>query len=360
MRDSVWAILLLSLAGVQAKDLSGTWQGTLGEGTDDKIRFVVRIAKEGRHGWSGTLFSIDQGPDRQFGQPLSSVILQARSVRFKVDEEGKFGAFEGTLSSGVATIHGAWIQGGYRQPLTFNRATKNTEWKDPSTHSIRFVTVDHGVRLEVLDWGGSGRPLLLLAGNGNSAHVFDSFAAKLTASYRVYGLTRRGFGASSVPPSGYDADRLGDDVSEVIHTLKIRKPVLVGHSIAGEELSSVGSRHPEKVAGLVYLDAGYSYAYYDPALREADVAGLDYASLSRAERAVLEGRRQYTRIQAPALAIYAFGDKSPALAEAQASAFEKGVPGAHVVRYPRAPHYVFVTNESDVLRDINTFIATLR
>ena len=35
--------------------------------------------------------------------------------------------------------------------------------------------------------------------------------------------------------------------------------------IAGEELSSIGSRHPEKVAGLVYLDAGYSYAYYNRA-----------------------------------------------------------------------------------------------
>ena len=46
---------------------------------------------------------------------------------------------------------------------------------------------------------------------------------------------------------------------------KLTRPVLVGHSIAGEELSSVGSRHPETVAGLIYLDAGYSYAYYDRA-----------------------------------------------------------------------------------------------
>ena len=37
----------------------------------------------------------------------------------------------------------------------------------------------------------------------------------------------------------------------------------MGHSIAGEELSSIGTRHPDKAAGLIYLDAGYSYAYYD-------------------------------------------------------------------------------------------------
>jgi non-heme chloroperoxidase len=141
--------------------------------------------------------------------------------------------------------------------------------RSPST--IRFVTVDQGVRLEVLDWGGSGRPVILLAGLGDTAHVFDKFARKLTGQYHVYGITRRGFGASSVPASGYSADRLGDDVLAAIDSLKLNRPVLVGHSIGGEELSSVGSRHPEKVAGLVYLDAGYSYAYYDASRGDMDI-----------------------------------------------------------------------------------------
>src|SRR5437899_4830615 len=42
-------------------------------------------------------------------------------------------------------------------------------WPDPSKHDVKFVTVEEGVRLEVLDWGGSGRPVVLLAGSGNSA-----------------------------------------------------------------------------------------------------------------------------------------------------------------------------------------------
>jgi non-heme chloroperoxidase len=67
-------------------------------------------------------------------------------------------------------------------------------WKDPSPHITRFVSVDRDVRLEVLDWGGSGRPIVLLAGVGNTAHVFDDFAPKLTAYYHVYGIMRRGFG----------------------------------------------------------------------------------------------------------------------------------------------------------------------
>ena len=67
-------------------------------------------------------------------------------------------------------------------------------WNDSSPHVTRFVSVD--VRFEVLDWGGSGRPIVLLAGCGNTAHVFDDFAPKLRARNHMYGITRRGFGAS--------------------------------------------------------------------------------------------------------------------------------------------------------------------
>jgi non-heme chloroperoxidase len=130
------------------------------------------------------------------------------------------------------------------------------------------VWVEKNVKLEVLDWGGSGRPLILLTGLGGTAHDFDEFARKLAASYHVFGITRRGFGASSRPPAtidNYSADRLGDDILAVCAFLNLSRPVLVGHSIAGEELSSIGSRHPEKVAGLIYLDAIAGYSFYDPA-----------------------------------------------------------------------------------------------
>src|SRR5271170_6218568 len=87
---------------------------------------------------------------------------------------------------------------------------------DPSPHVTRFVSVDKDVRLEVLDWGGSGRPIVLLAGGGNTAHVFDDFAPKLTAHYHVYGVTRRGFGVSGYSATDRPADRLGDDIAAVI------------------------------------------------------------------------------------------------------------------------------------------------
>jgi non-heme chloroperoxidase len=56
----------------------------------------------------------------------------------------------------------------------------------------QFVDVQPDVKLEVLDWGGTGRNLVLLAGLGNTAHVFDSLGPMLAAHYHVIGITRRG------------------------------------------------------------------------------------------------------------------------------------------------------------------------
>ncbi len=44
----------------------------------------------------------------------------------------------------------------------------------------------------------------------------------------------------------------------------------------------------------------------------------------------------------------------------QAKAFEDGVPTAHVVRLPGADHYVYLSNEADVLREMKPFLSNLR
>ena len=414
-----FAFAMFMSAAVSAQDMAGQWQGTISSGAQD-LRVVVRIAKTEAGAWTGTLYRIDEF-SRPF--PLTAVAVQNGTFTFSSSQ----GTYEGRMNPDATAITGT-LNDGRTFPLELHRATAATAWPlDVSPHTVRFVPVDKDVTLEVLDWGGSGRPLVLLAGLGDNAHVFDLFAPKLTASYHVFGITRRGFGASSTPPTGYSADRLGDDVLAVVDALKLRRPVLAGHSIAGGELSSIGSRHPELVAGLIYLDAAYGWAFYDDAQGDFDVdtnalrARLDglptsgyspaamhevldtylpklerdlreelknqdamspamrasqYAPIVGTAAAVLAGTQKFTRIPVPVLAIYAvphdllgppMTDAERATYEArdllttgaQADAFAAGVPGARVVRLRRARHYVFRSNEADVLREMNAFIATL-
>ena len=299
---------------------------------------------------------------------------------------------------------------------------------DTSPHQAKFVRIAPDVQLEVLDWGGSGRPVVLLAGLGGTAHDFDAFGPKLAAHYHIVAVTRRGFGRSSVPPNGYGADTLAADILAVIDSLELRRPVIAGHSQAGEELSSIGFRHPEKVSGLVYLDAGYDYAFYDEShgnltidineiigrlsqlrfgsgvspydqrnamLSLADTVlpkfldglrgvlqepsppvGPAPRAMARVPYAVISGERKYTIVHGPVLAIFASppaappgADNDPAMraviAEVdsatalQVGAFARGVPQARVIRLPRASHFVFRSNEADVLREMVAFIDSL-
>ena len=127
-----------------------------------------------------------------------------------------------------------------------------TAWRDPSPHQTRFVTVDSSVRLEVLDWGGSGRPIVLL-GCYLTAHVYDDIAPKLTDRFHVYGITRRGLGASDKPASGYSVRRSADDVLEVLESLKLQKPIVVGTSCGGWVVTALGGTYGNRLGGLVYL-----------------------------------------------------------------------------------------------------------
>jgi len=374
IRKSIFHLFATALVfgtALAGQEITGNWQGTLHAGVQN-LRLIVSFDKASDGKWNATLRSIDQGPDWGSGIAADSVTLQGSDLKFAI--AALRGSYEGKLSADGASIQGTWTQGP-PLPLEFRRAMPDADWKDPSPHTAQFVTVDtianKPVRLEVLDWGGSGRTLVLLAGLGNTAHIFDKFALKLTPTYHVYGITRRGFGASTAPsPEGtaYSADRLGDDVLAVITALKLNRPVLAGHSLGGEELSSVGSRHPEKVAGLIYLDAGYGYAYYDRSRGDLmiDLNG----SIQSTERAILAGMQKYTDIPVPILAIFALphdrGDLGPEAqardletTAAQAKAFETGLPSARVVRLAHANHYVFQSNEADVLREINAFIGGL-
>lgn len=311
-------------------------------------------------------------------------------------------------------------------------------WRDPSPHSTRLVRVAEGVELEVLDWGGQGRDLVLLTGLGNTAHVFDDLAPKLTDQFRVLAVTRRGFGNSSKPPEGYDPQRLADDVLAVLDELALDRPLLVGHSVAGEELSSLGARYPARIAGLVYLDATTDRSEmtteagrklnekYNALIPQgppqppgpADLASLEALSqwmanwqgyktppaelrtyfswdangsatgrmpphpgtiaANQAMRGRFPGYR-FSEIRVPVLAIVVpappgrelpgysaeraveydeLASSLRALRMRSTDAIRAGARNARIVELPGADHYVFLSNEADVLREIRDFAAT--
>jgi non-heme chloroperoxidase len=347
-------IVQLSFGG---EDLTGNWQGMVKMGPFES-RIVLKLSKGYGDTWNAKTYSLDQG---LMSITIESVNLQDSNL--KLSFFGGQGNCEGKISADKASIQSVCNLGQGPFPITLKRATKETAWQiDPSKHKVQFITVDKNVKLEVLDWGGSGRSLVLLTGLGADAHIFDKFAPKLVeAGYHVYGISRRGFGESGIPLSGYSADRLGDDVLAVVKALKLHKPVLVGHSIAGEELSSIGSKHPKKVSGLIYLDAAYIYSYYDSSFSDKFSYAMKYnleqlksAKVPTPTLQINAGYQKYTEIKAPFLAIYA--NKSVTGNEKIVEAIKRNIPSAKIIILPNAEHDVYRSNKAEVLTAMKTFL----
>jgi len=412
----VFLFIFLGALPAVAKDITGTWQGSL---PSQPALTVSRTAS----GYRGDYYRLGpKGAADPSAMPVSVIRVTGRLITFNLDHRA--GAFRGTMSTDGKNIVGTWNDGA-PQPLVFTRAPADFVL-DASPHKVRFVAIDKHVRLEVLDWGGKGPALVFLPGWGNTAHVFDSFAPRFTARHHVFGITRRGFGLSTVPiptRENYDPDRLGDDVLAVIAKLNLDRPILAGHSVAGQEMSSIGTRHPETVSGLIYLDAAFANMFYNPNGGYTVQVEVDdmrrkletlprgvsedpraiaevLAALPRLQKslerdlAMTQGytppapgtansiedriadvmattRRKYVGIKPPFLAVIAYPSKchGDCNAEAekiweqeqmiQADTVAADYPQATVLKLPGADHYVFRSNEAEVEHAMNAFMENL-
>ncbi len=121
----------------------------------------------------------------------------------------------------------------------------------------RRVPAADGFSLHALEWSDAGVPFVLLHGFGNDAHVWDDFAPAVAPYYRTLAFDLRGHGDSDRDPElRYDHESMARDVAAATGALEIRRFVLVGHSMGGRVAMRVAGKHPDRLAGLVIVDAG--------------------------------------------------------------------------------------------------------
>jgi pimeloyl-ACP methyl ester carboxylesterase len=102
-----------------------------------------------------------------------------------------------------------------------------------------------------------GRPIVLVHGFGASTYTWrfnlDVLAAK---GFRVYAYDIKGFGLTAKPKdSQYHIVAFARHLVDFLDALKIERPILVGNSMGGAIVTRVALLHPERVAGVVLIDA---------------------------------------------------------------------------------------------------------
>ena len=85
---------------------------------------------------------------------------------------------------------------------------------------------------------GKGRPIVLVHGNGEDHHLFDTEIRQLAeAGFTVYAPDSRGHGKSTLvsdePVTEYHYADMAEDIYQFIKALGLKKPALYGHSDGG-------------------------------------------------------------------------------------------------------------------------------
>jgi pimeloyl-ACP methyl ester carboxylesterase len=102
---------------------------------------------------------------------------------------------------------------------------------------------------------GPGPVVVLLHGYPLSRAMWAEQLAGIGSTYRVIAPDLRGFGESPVPEGVYTMDEMADDVVELLETLDIEGPVVVGGlSMGGYVALSMAARFPTRVRALMLMD----------------------------------------------------------------------------------------------------------
>ncbi len=108
-----------------------------------------------------------------------------------------------------------------------------------------YITVEPDVYVYAEDINPrGGRTIVFLHGWPGDHTLFEYQYNQLPKlGFRCVGLDMRGFGKSSKPWSGYDYDRLSDDVRAVVDALQLNNFILGGHSTGGAIAVRYMARH---------------------------------------------------------------------------------------------------------------------
>ncbi len=151
------------------------------------------------------------------------------------------------------------------------------------------------VSVHVDDYGGDGRPVVLIHGWPLSGKSWsEQIQPLLSAGFHVVAYDRRGFGDSDKPSSGYDYDTFADDLNGILEQKNLRDVSLVGFSMGGGEVARYIAKYGEdRLRSVVFAAAVPPYLAKtddnpDGPLDDATASGMS-SSLNAGDTKFYEG-----------------------------------------------------------------------
>lgn len=233
------------------------------------------------------------------------------------------------------------------------------------------VMVD-GRKVVYREWGAGERTLVLVSGLGDGAETFDAVGPRLAQGWRVIAYDRAGYGGSADDPRVHDAERAEAELKGLLTALKVRRPVLLGHSLGGVLAAHFAARNPDEVAGLVLEEArpaGFTEACKAKRMRGCEFPPLLKYAFPPGGRREAEALSRIERQEAET-----GGGGTPALILTRADTGQGGFdglwltqqaklvqrwPAARLAAAPKGGHYVHRDARDWFVSEVSGFLAGL-
>lgn len=161
------------------------------------------------------------------------------------------------LAAIVAVAVGAWLA--LRVP-DIPIATLRAKYASPAS---QFIAVMPGLTVHLRDEGRrDGVPIVLLHGSNASLHTWEPWVARLGDRFRIISFDFPAHGLTGQSPDGrYTQAAYANVVDAVAANRGLTRFVVAGNSMGGGVAARYAADHPERIAGLVLVDAsGAPYA----------------------------------------------------------------------------------------------------
>jgi len=121
----------------------------------------------------------------------------------------------------------------------------------------QFVELGKGLTVHLRDEGPRNAPVvMLLHGSNADLHTWQPWVDQLKRDYRVIRFDQIGHGLTGpAPDDDYSSAAFVEDVDRVADRLRLNRFVLAGNSMGGAVALRYAVDHPDRLAGLVLIDA---------------------------------------------------------------------------------------------------------
>jgi pimeloyl-ACP methyl ester carboxylesterase len=121
-----------------------------------------------------------------------------------------------------------------------------------------------GKKQHILDLGEGEPTVVFITGMNCGLQFFDSVQREVSKLTRTLSYDRSGLGKSDILDSTRTIDQMTEELNRILVSENFKAPyILVGHSYGGAVARYFVHKHPDKTAGIVFVDCANDEIFFD-------------------------------------------------------------------------------------------------